>query len=109
MEALPIIEVRYGDVSTDKGEKGRSSIGPLRCRFDKTMAVRSCEELALAGVRESGNYMIDIDGPLGRDPPQKMFCEFSSGPIDPFVDPTTIVESGPHSDVGRLGMSTYFY
>lgn len=103
MDALPIIEVRYGDVSTTKGEKGRSSVGPLKCRWDKTMAVKSCAELALAGVRESGNYMIDTDGPLGKDPPQKMFCEFSSSfAMDPGIDPTTVVEAGPHADVGRL-------
>ena len=103
MEALPIIEVRYGDVSTDKGERGRSSVGPLRCRFDKTMSAKGCDELALAGVRQSGPYMIDPDGPYGPIPPQQQFCEFMAGPIDPAIDPTTIVESGPHSKQGRLG------
>jgi hypothetical protein len=51
--------VRYGDVTTDKGEKGKSIVGPLICKWDKKMAVTSCEALARDGVRESGNYMID--------------------------------------------------
>ena len=75
-EALPIIEVRYGDVTTEMGEKGQSSVGPLRCQWDKTMAVKSCEEVAQAGVRQSGPYMIDPDGPLGPVPPQEKYCEF---------------------------------
>lgn len=54
-----IKEVRYGDVTTDKGEKGKSIVGPLICKWDKKMAVTSCEALARDGVRESGNYMID--------------------------------------------------
>lgn len=106
MEALPVIEVRYGDVSTDKGERGRSSVGPLRCRFDKTMSAKGCDELALAGVRQSGPYMIDPDGPYGPIPPQQQFCEFMAGPIDPAIDPTTIVESGPHTHQGRLDKPT---
>lgn len=101
MESLPVIEVRYGDVDTAKGEKGRSFVGPLKCRWDKTMAVKSCQDLARVGVRDSGSYMIDTDGPLGRDPPQKMFCEFQAGfPTDPDIDPQNIVES--HQEVGRL-------
>lgn len=54
-----IKEVRYGDVTSDKGEKGKSIVGPLICKWDKKMAVTSCEALARDGVRESGNYMID--------------------------------------------------
>ncbi|CBY41363.1 unnamed protein product [Oikopleura dioica] len=93
-DLLPIKEVRYGDVTTDKGEKGKSIVGPLICKWDKKMAVTSCEALARDGVRESGNYMIDPDGPLGTEPPQKMFCDFSNGnlPVINSVDPGDIVE-----------------
>ena len=108
-ESLPIIEVRYGDVTTEMGEKGQSSVGPLRCQWDKTMAVKSCEEVAQAGVRQSGPYMIDPDGPLGPVPPQEKYCEFMPGPIASGIDPTTIVEGygGVHQDVGRLGTSLF--
>ena len=51
--------MRYGDVTTDKGEKGKSLVGALVCKWDKTMAVTSCQALARDGVRESGHYMID--------------------------------------------------
>ncbi|CAG5112371.1 Oidioi.mRNA.OKI2018_I69.chr2.g6592.t1.cds [Oikopleura dioica] len=95
-DLLPIKEVRYGDVTTDKGEKGKSLVGALVCKWDKTMAVTSCQALARDGVRESGHYMIDPDGPHGVEPPQKVFCDFSNGimPIDDSVDPTTVVEGG---------------
>lgn len=103
-ELLPIKEIRYGDVTTAKGEKGKSMIGPLKCRWDKTMAVSSCEDLAIHGVKASGNYMIDPDGPLGIQPPQMLFCDFSGGvqPVDSSVDPGEIREV-PNSTGDRPG------
>jgi hypothetical protein len=39
-------------------------------------------------------YMEISDGPLGTEPPQKMFCDFSNGnlPVINSVDPGDIVE-----------------
>ena len=41
--------------------------------------LRSCAEYAQYGLKTSGLYMIDPDGPLLGDPPFQVFCNFTSG------------------------------
>ena len=45
-DALPIKEVRYGDVDKSKGERGISTVGPLVCRWDYLMG--KCCKMLLA-------------------------------------------------------------
>ena len=42
-------------------------------------AAKSCIELGKAGVRKSGQYWIDADGPTGPMPAELKMCEFAAG------------------------------
>ena len=45
----------------------------------KIGTLRTCAEYAQYGLKTSGLYMIDPDGPLLGHPPFQVFCNFTSG------------------------------
>ena len=45
----------------------------------KTRALRTCHELAKAGVTKSGEYFVDPDGDNIGHGPISVFCDFASG------------------------------
>lgn len=45
----------------------------------KIGTLRTCAEYAQYGLKTSGLYMIDPDGPLLGQPPFQVFCNFTSG------------------------------
>ena len=48
----------------------------------KIGTLRTCAEYAQYGLKTSGLYMIDPDGPLLGQPPFQVFCDFKSGRYD---------------------------
>ena len=55
-------------------------------------AAKSCLELGAAGVRKSGQYWIDPDGPQGPIPAELKMCEFAPGETYvPGLDPAQTV------------------
>lgn len=55
---LPVTQLNFGDVSKENGEKGKSTLGPLKCKWDIGYPVPSCEALEKSGVTQSGDYMV---------------------------------------------------
>ena len=45
----------------------------------KVGTLRTCAEYAQYGLKTSGLYMVDPDGPLLGHPPFQVFCNFDSG------------------------------
>ena len=45
----------------------------------KIGTLRTCAEYSQYGLKTSGLYMIDPDGPLLGQPPFQVFCDFKSG------------------------------
>nr|XP_039248504.1 uncharacterized protein LOC120326310 [Styela clava] len=72
---LPVSQINFGDVSEDNGERGKSTVGPLYCKWDVGYPVPSCEALQKSGVTKSGNYMILQDE--GKDPIE-MRCQMTT-------------------------------
>ena len=60
----------------------------MRSRVDKLEelakigTLRTCAEYAQYGLKTSGLYMIDPDGPLLGQPPFQVFCDFSLGKFE---------------------------
>ena len=63
----------------------RSRQDDLESRVDKLEelvkigTLRTCAEYAQYGLKTSGLYMIDPDGPLLGQPPFQVYCDFSLG------------------------------
>ena len=45
----------------------------------KVGTLRTCAEYAQYGLKTSGLYMVDPDGPLLGQPPFQVFCDFDAG------------------------------
>ena len=50
-------------------------------KLAKVATLRTCAEYAQYGLKTSGLYMVDPDGPLLGQPPFQVFCNFDAGII----------------------------
>ena len=75
-------------ISDEDFEKMKARQDDLETRVDKLEelakigTLRTCAEYAQYGLKTSGLYMIDPDGPLLGQPPFQVFCDFKSGRYD---------------------------
>ena len=83
---LPFIVYSINDEDFEKFKiEMRSRQDDLESRVDKLEelakigTLRTCAEYAQYGLKTSGLYMIDPDGPLLGQPPFQVFCDFKSG------------------------------
>ena len=72
MSALPVINLNFGDVNDQAGERGNVSLGFLRCKWNINMTVPSCNALQQAGVTGTRFFMIDPDGNGGEEPIRRL-------------------------------------
>ena len=83
---LPFIVHSISDEDFEKFKNEmRSRQDDLESRVDKLEelakigTLRTCAEYSQYGLKTSGLYMIDPDGPLLGQPPFQVFCDFKSG------------------------------
>ena len=81
---LSVHSISDEDFKSFKAEM-RSRQDDLESRVDKLEelakigTLRTCAEYAQYGLKTSGLYMIDPDGPLLGQPPFQVYCDFSLG------------------------------
>ena len=84
---LSVYSISNDDFESFKLEMNhlRSKQDDLESRVDKLEelakigTLRTCAEYAQYGLKTSGLYMIDPDGPLLGRPPFQVYCDFSLG------------------------------
>ena len=73
------------EILTTSNEELRSRQDILEDRVSKLEelakvgTLRTCAEYAQYGLKTSGLYMVDPDGPLLGQPPFQVFCDFDAG------------------------------
>ena len=73
------------EILTTSNEQLRSRQDILEDRVSKLEelakvgTLRTCAEYAQYGLKTSGLYMVDPDGPLLGQPPFQVFCDFDAG------------------------------
>ena len=85
------LSIKFGDLSS-KYEDTISKYGSWETRQNeleervekleelaKVGTLRTCAEYAQYGLKTSGLYMVDPDGPLLGQPPFQVFCDFDAG------------------------------
>lgn len=78
-DSLPVTQLNFGDVDDESGEKGKFTLGPLRCKWSINTSVPSCDALAAAGVEATGTYLVDPDGSKGPAMAQMVHCNLQTG------------------------------
>ena len=93
--SLCLLPLSVYSISNEDFESFKLEMNHLRSRQDdlegrvdkleelaKIGTLRTCAEYAQYGLKTSGLYMIDPDGPLLGQPPFQVFCDFKSGRYD---------------------------
>ena len=93
--SLCLLPLEVNSISNEDFESFKLEMTHLRSRQDelesrvdkleelaKIGTLRTCAEYAQYGLKTSGLYMIDPDGPLLGHPPFQVFCDFKSGRYD---------------------------
>ena len=98
---------KYNDLSS-KYDNLMTRQNDLESRVEKLEelakigTLRTCAEYSQYGLRTSGLYMVDPDGPLLGHPPFQVFCNFDEGTTEVMHDSETVTEVQHCHDPGDI-------
>ena len=103
-DALPVKEMRFGDVDENSGEKGNFTLGALHCKWTHDNIVPSCDALQRSGVTKSGVFRVNKGANGETVKPYEVTCNFTdtgsvSSPIN--LNKFTFNSCGQVSQIAR--------